>query len=61
MTPAVCGQIWYYWLCAFVDSREGGTDPPIYAPGPCLSFDDDINYYIGERLKLEGETESNGV
>ena len=23
--------------------------------------DDDVCYYIGERLKLEGETENNGV
>ena len=26
-----------------------------------LNDDDDVHYYIGERLKLEGETEDSGV
>ena len=28
---------------------------------PRENDDDDVHYYIGERLKLEGETESDGV
>ena len=39
--------------------QQALTDPPT-RPGWFLD-DDDVYYYIGERLKLEGETENRGV
>ena len=39
--------------------QQALTDPPT-RPGWFLD-DDDVYYYIGERLKLEGETENMGV
>lgn len=33
-TLAVFGQVWYFWVRAFVgNSHEGGMDPPPYIPG----------------------------
>merc|ERR1719335_1662641 len=38
-TLAVAGQVWYYWLRAFVgNSHEGGIEPPPYAPGAMARY-----------------------
>lgn len=38
-TLACIGQVWYYWLRAFVGhSHEGGIEPPPYAPGAILRY-----------------------
>mmetsp|Transcript_49133 Transcript_49133/g.155526 ORF Transcript_49133/g.155526 Transcript_49133/m.155526 type:complete len:139 (-) Transcript_49133:250-666(-) len=38
-TLSVVGQVWYYWLRAFVGhSHEGGIDPPPYVPGALMRY-----------------------